>query len=204
MEYHKIDSVFKRDTKGRLLLDEYTCPEFAYLADNQWLWSEKVDGTNVRVMWRDGVLRFGGRTDAAQMPTPLLNALNALVAPERLRDVFRPGGLVTLYGEGYGPGIQKSGGNYRKDVSFVLFDVLIDEWWLTRADVHEIGEKLGVDVVPSVGAGSLHQAIDMVRAGFTSTWGTFPAEGLVMRPSTELRRRNGDRIITKIKTRDFQ
>lgn len=30
-EYHKIDTVWKRDTKGRVMPGEYSCPEFGYL-----------------------------------------------------------------------------------------------------------------------------------------------------------------------------
>ena len=36
-----------------------------------------------------------------------------------------------------------------------------------------------------------------------STWGDFEAEGIVARPKTELMARNGSRLITKIKCRDF-
>ena len=77
MKYHKIQTVYKRDpvTKYKTLLEgEYSLPEFEYLADNEWVWTEKVDGTNIRVMW-DGwkKLSFGGRTDNAQIPTPLVN-----------------------------------------------------------------------------------------------------------------------------------
>ena len=57
--------------------------------------------------------------------------------------------------------------------------------------------------VPIIGRGMLHDMIDRVRCGFTSTWGDFPAEGIVARPAVELKARNGARIITKIKTKDF-
>jgi len=40
--------------------------------------------------------------------------------------------------------------------------------------------------------------------GFMSAWGEFKAEGIVARPSIELIARNGKRIITKIKHKDFE
>lgn len=43
----------------------------------------------------------------------------------------------------------------------------------------------------------------MARLGFKSTWGDFQAEGIVARPSVELKNRAGERIITKIKCKDF-
>ena len=48
-EYHKIQTVFKRDpeTNHRTLLEgQYSMPEFEYLANNQWVFTEKIDGTN--------------------------------------------------------------------------------------------------------------------------------------------------------------
>lgn len=47
VEYHKIQTVFKRDmnTKYKTLLEEeYSLPEFDYLKNNIWDWSEKLDG----------------------------------------------------------------------------------------------------------------------------------------------------------------
>jgi len=41
------------------------------------------------------------------------------------------------------------------------------------------------------------------RAGLVSKWGDFEAEGIVARPAVELKTRAGERIITKLKTRDF-
>lgn len=48
-EYHKINTLFKRDEKNLIIEGDYSCPEFAYLAENEWTWTEKVDGTNIRV-----------------------------------------------------------------------------------------------------------------------------------------------------------
>jgi hypothetical protein len=110
---------------------------------------------------------------------------------------------ICLYGEGYGAKIQK-GGLYRPDQSFVLFDVWINGWWLKRKDVHDIAAKLNIDRVPIIGTGTLQAMEHMVRQGFNSQWGPFPAEGIVARPAVELRTRRGDRVITKLKTRDFR
>ena len=60
-----------------------------------------------------------------------------------------------------------------------------------------------LELVPIIGEGTLHDAIAAAKAGITSTWGNFQAEGIVARPKTELKARNGNRIITKIKCRDF-
>ena len=204
-EYHKIQTVFKRDMESKsktLLLGQWTMPEFKYLAFNQWVFTEKVDGTNIRIMFNGDSVSFGGKTDNAQIPSKLV---------DRLRERFPDGsafksafdsGDVCLYGEGYGAGIQK-GGTYRPDQDFVLFDVKVGDWWLQRADVEDVARKLSIDVVPIIGEGNLHECIDTVRRGLKSTWGEFEAEGIVARPATELVSRGGERIITKIKHRDF-
>jgi hypothetical protein len=217
-QYHKINSVFKRSRDGKQMLwGEYSLPEFEYLKDNLWEFTEKVDGTNIRVMY-SGVeafgddLTFGGKTDNAQIPAHLVNKLNELFSIDMFRDVFPSDNneapeerKVCLYGEGYGVKIQAGGGNYNPTgVDFVLFDIKIGEWWLKREDVNEIANKLGIKAVPVVGVSTLEGLIAMCRHGFKSQWGDFIAEGIVARPTVELRDRAGHRIITKLKYKDFK
>ena len=206
-EYHKIQSIFKRDmtSKRKTLIEgDWTLPEFEYLACNTWVFTEKVDGTNIRVVFKDGGVTFGGRTDDAQIPAKLVERLNERFLPmaAKLGEVFADGAAV-LYGEGYGAKIQKGGGNYRGDQDFVLFDVRVGQWWLQRADVEDVAQKLGIDVVPVIGEGTLHDAVAAAKVGICSTWGGFQAEGIVARPKTELNTRSGQRLIAKIKCRDF-
>lgn len=207
-EYHKIDTVFKRDPETNhktLLIGDYSQDAFAYLAGNEWVFTEKVDGTNVRVMIGQGVsgVEFGGKTDNAQMPTFLATELDNLFYPQRdaLMAAFPDG--ACFYGEGYGPRIQKGGGNYRSEVGFVLFDVRVGEWWLQREAVEGIAAQFGLDIVPIIGRGTLAEMVRMAELGITSTWGNFAAEGIVARPAVELKSRSGHRIITKIKSKDF-
>lgn len=201
-QYHKIQSVFKRDQQTKkFIIGDYSLPEFELLKDIPWQWTEKVDGTNIRVMW-DGEtqVRFAGKTDNAQIPPRLLERLTELFPAEK----FYGMDAICLYGEGYGAKIQKGGGNYKADGNdFVLFDVKVGDWVLKREVVSEIAVSLGIDAVPEIGRGTIGEAINLVAAGFTSMWGDFLAEGLVLRTDPELFSRNGERIITKIKTRDF-
>lgn len=208
MEYHKINTMFKRNMEGdkRIVEGDWAEAETEYLKDNQWAFTEKVDGTNIRVSWDGSQIVFGGRTDSAQIPNGVINRLNDLFystpAKQRLREVFPDGGVV-LYGEGYGTKIQ-SGGNYRQDQDFVLFDVKVGDIWLERHNVEDVAKKLQLDVVPVIGHGTLLEAIALVKGGLKSTWGDFEAEGIVARPVVELLTRRGQRIITKIKAKDFR
>lgn len=207
-EYHKIQSLFKRDMSSKhktLIEGEWTLPEFEYLADCDWTFTEKVDGTNIRVIYGDGKTEYGGRTAEAQIPANLVGRLNDRFLPleQKLAEVF-PGGSAVLYGEGYGAKIQKVGALYRPDQDFVLFDVRVGDWWLQRPDVEDVAARLGLEVVPVIGTGSLHEAVRWAKNGIRSTWGDFEAEGIVARPQTELNTRSGARIIAKIKCRDFR
>lgn len=207
-EYHKINTMFKRNMEGdkKIIVDDWAEPEVEYLKNNQWEFTEKVDGTNIRVYWDGKNVTFGGRTDSAQIPNGVINRLNELFystpARKRLRDVF-PDGEVTLYGEGYGAKIQ-SGGNYKAEQDFVLFDVKVGDYWLERHNVNDVAEKLQLEAVPVIGRGTLYEAIELVKNNLKSKWGDFEAEGIVARPVVELTTRRGGRIIAKIKARDFR
>ena len=206
-EYHKINSVFKRDERTKRFIEgDWSTPELAYLAGNIWTWDEKIDGTNIRVEWT-GKRGFGGRTDNASIPAHLFARLEELFSPERLSVALPDTNEttpITLYGEGFGSKIQKGGLYLGDKVDFILFDVRVGEWWLKREAVEDIAQRLDLRITPILGEGTLLEAIEKVRHGFQSTIGTAPAEGMVLRPKTHMNDRRGDRIITKVKTRDFK
>ncbi len=205
-EYHKIQTVYLRDpaTKYKTLLEgQFAKPEFDYLKNDMWVFTEKVDGTNIRVKWDGKQICFAGKTDRADTPKFLLDTLSELFPPE----IFLANELppLCLYGEGYGAKIQKGGGNYIPDgVSFILFDVNIGEMWLERHNVEDIAEKLKIKAVPVVGKGTLLEGVAMVKGGYESRLRKTPPEGIVMRPEVELFNRRNERVIAKIKAKDFQ
>lgn len=205
-KYHKIQTVFNRnpDTKFRTVLEgQFQLPEFEYLQNNNWIFTEKVDGTNIRVIWNCEKVTFGGKSDNAQIPALLITKLQDLFPIEKFKEHFLET-PVCLYGEGFGARIQKGGGNYISNgVSFILFDIKVGEWWLKQEDVQQIGNKLDIQIVPVIGKGTLHDMVKMAKEGFKSQWGDFLAEGIVSRPEIDLIARNGQRIITKIKHKDF-
>lgn len=125
--------------------------------------------------------------------------------------------MYTIYGEGYGCGIQK-GGNYIKDgVDFRVFDVKVtckyhkgnmqvDDIYLNVEARDEIANKLGANIVPFYGYLTIDEAVEVVRKGIvTGMWAnpTLVEEGLVLRTDCGLLNRQGKRLIVKIKTEDF-
>ena len=111
---------------------------------------------------------------------------------------------VCLYGEGCGAGIQKGGGNYSQDKTFILFDILVAGIWMARPFVEEVADALSLPIVPIIGEGKLQDFVYLVEHGFNSKWGDFNAEGAVARPKIELRNNRGQRVITKLKHKDFK
>lgn len=207
MEYHKIQTIFKRDEKTKRIVEgNFSLPEFEYLYECPWEFTEKVDGTNIRIIWDGENVTFGGRTDSAQIPANLIGRLQELfmTTPKKLllKEVF-PGGAI-LYGEGYGNKIQAVGKDYLPDRSdFILFDVKVGDWWLERENVNDVASKLSILSVPVIGTGTLKEAIELVRGGQQSQLGNLTSEGIVARPKVSLFNRKGERIIAKIKHRDF-
>ena len=209
-EYVKIPNIFKRYTDGpnknKLIEGEASTPEIDYLCNAEWVWSEKVDGTNIRILWDGYRVSFMGRTEKAQIPQDLQQKLDEMFGGEAREEVFERifgDKTVILYGEGYGGKIQKHGDLYG-DTNFILFDVVVNGYWLDRENVEDIAKTFDIDVVPIVGHGSLWKAVEYVREHPKSRLRDYEMEGVVARPKTMLFDKSGKPIMTKIKCRDFE
>lgn len=208
-EYSKIETLYNRNERFKVMPDALRLEEFG----NIKLWSvyEKIDGTNIRVhLTPDGSIQFGGRTDNAQIPAFLVQYLRETFTDEKVRAAFEPDVTATLYGEGYGAKIQ-NGGEYRSGVAFRLFDVLVGSWWLEPDAILDVAEKLSVATAPYLGviealprsasdlAAILGESIVAQEDGGT---GVRP-EGIVARTVPALFTRKGERLMWKLKFKDF-
>lgn len=207
-QYHKIETLFERDEKTKkLVVGKFRNPAIEFLKDNTWVFTEKVDGTNIRVYWDGHQVQFGGRTDNAQIPAHLINRLNALFGGEANAQLFEQKfgeTPVELFGEGYGIKIQ-NGGAYRDDVDFILFDVLIAGNYQPRESVEDLAKYFGLEVVPILLKGTIADGVEYVLSQRQSKIAKNGAllEGLVGRTEIETRDRTGKRNIIKIKYSDF-
>ena len=207
IEYHKIEGLFKRDEQTKKLIEgQYRNETVEFLKDIEWEFTEKIDGTNIRIIWDGHKVEFRGRTDKAQIPSALLNRLIELFGGDVNEQIFEQNfgeKQVMLIGEGYGAKIQGVGGLYRPDQDFILFDVMIGENYQPRETVNSVAKMFNLDVVPIVLKGTIQDGIDFVKDRPKSTIGTAPMEGLVGRTKAELKDRCGNRVIVKIKVSDF-
>ena len=208
-EYNKIDTIYERDVNGtkKLIEGKFRNETVEYLADNEWEFTEKIDGTNIRIYWDGHKVTFGGRTDRASIPAHLVNKLTEIFLNEETEQLFEQkfGEMeVILFGEGYGTKIQACGGDYRPDVGFILFDVLIAGNYQSRESIEDIAKVFNLEVVPIVLRGTIQEAVDFIKTKPDSTIGKAKMEGVVGRPKVELQDRCGKRLIVKIKCRDFE
>ena len=207
--YEKIETLWERDMGGskKLIEGKFRNPTVAMLRNLYWDWTEKIDGTNIRVHWDGHIVHFGGRTENASIPAPLVNRLNELFGGETNAQMFEQKfgeNEVILFGEGYGAKIQKGGGLYKPDgVDFILFDVMIGGLYLRRDGVEDIARNFGIQAVPIVLRGDIDDAVAYVKQKPKSTIGSAMMEGVVGRLPEELFDRRGNRLIVKIKVRDF-
>ncbi len=233
-EYHKIQGIYKRDGKGNFIIGNYSLDVFRYLEHMPWHWTEKIDGTNIRIGIDPKVeaqkvsstentdtfefvpvgtpeIRIGGHHDNSQLPTLLIDSINSVLDLDRIQSTFQC--PVVLYGEGYGGSIQKGHSHYGypEAPGFILYDVWVEEphnilrgYWLSFDKVQGIAESLNIRSVPELQPYTLVQAVNEARYHPPlSKVGVNLAEGLVGIPAVPLFDRQGHRIITKIKYRDF-
>lgn len=202
MFYPKINTCFERDKKGRLLEDIWL-PEYAGLQYEKWEIFEKINGTNLRITWENGKVSFGGRTEEAQLNAHVLNGLiEKFHTPEgykTLDSYFGNTDEITIFGEGVGSKIGTDAKHYSAEGEFILFDIHSSVMkWAHEPALEEFSELFKLRRAPYLGSLNLIEAIDLVKGGFASKFGDFPAEGVVAH-----RYDCGKRVTTKLKTKDF-
>src|SRR5678809_1171774 len=98
-EYHKIETLYERDEKTHRLKPELILKNSVYGCIKTWHFTEKIDGTNIRLIWQPLVgpadaplktesLRIGGKTDNAQIHAELIANIERMELREKFREVF--------------------------------------------------------------------------------------------------------------------
>jgi hypothetical protein len=102
-EYPKIDTLFERDPETFVVRPSVLkSPVIATIG--AWDVTEKIDGTNIRVMLsQEGEVSFGGRTNAAQIPGDLVKYLIRTFQQDRMQSALwlKDPTEAILYGEGW-------------------------------------------------------------------------------------------------------
>lgn len=229
MKYPKINSLWKREghdhdqlkaqgvkppkASNKLIPGLYSLPEFETIS--RWTITEKIDGTNIRVIWHanEQKIEIKGRNDDSMIPPHLLDKLREIFTVDKLMAQFPPKEIphiTVLFGEGFGPKIQ-CGEYYSREPNFALFDVYHAGWWLERDGVHDVAEELQLVEAPLITNDdcstiwTTEQIVSYVKSKpkacmLTDQW--YEIEGIVARPFPVLRSRNGEPIMFKLRCKD--
>jgi len=210
VKYPKIQTIFMRDEHKRIIVGEFSDPAFKAIC--LWRFGEKIDGTNVRIDWDGaGQVQIDGRTDDADFPEDLEAMLAQTFTPELLARQFKKN-KVKLFGEGFGPGINKHGEQYGDEPRFALFDVVffgrpdVPALWARQPVVQVIADEMGIEHAPEIQIANAEWGLQAVQDGLKSRIAKYDREmeGLVARPVPELFQQNGKPVIWKIKARDYR
>lgn len=219
-EYHKIETLWKFDpiTKKHVPGAFYN-RLVGLLKDNQWRFTEKIDGTNFRIYWDGHKLSYAGRTLSATFSKEQIAYIEKKLVNQNMETVFEQTFMeksVVIYGELYGEKIQ-SGGDYVRlngtplsddEIDFQVFDIMIEDVFLTYNSTEELSEQLGFKCVPIVLLGTIDDALEYLgekhkNRTLKSLFSDAPLEGLIGVPTGDFYDRFGKRIIIKLKVRDL-
>lgn len=222
--YPKITSPFKRtDNKSKTVNTSVWFDDYAKFFGESGLpfyATEKVDGTNLNIVYDGNHIQYTGHTDKTNWNPEVEEWIKSKFKTtefEQLCEQLFGEHEIKLCGELIGPKIQN---NFYKleDYKFILFDIhnnTSNTWW-KRGIVEEIAKELDLDIVPLIGGTNLIDLSDENKnslRGWTHVLqnGEFKSrinedieiEGFVVRPLMEILKANGERVIYKIKIKDI-
>lgn len=206
-EYHKIETLFKFNNETKKFTNVFYNSNVDLLKNNQWIFTEKIDGTNLRIYWDGHKLQYGGRTNEAQFSKEQIKFIEERLVNENIEILFEQKFQdveAYIFGELYGVKIQ-NGGLYTngEGLDFKVFDIEVGGTILTYDSMIVLATELSYDYVPIVLIGTIDDAINYVLTHSTSTFSNAKLEGLVGKPIGDFRDRLGKRIVVKIKKRDL-
>lgn len=166
---------------------------------------EKIHGTSAHIKFKDGNITFFSGGAKHDQFVQLFDAV-------ALRQKFEALGQtdVTIYGEAYGGNMQGMSATYGKSLKFIVFDVAINELWLTVPKAEKVALDLGLEfvaykVIPAtVEALNAERDADSVQAVRNGCGTGHMREGIVVRPLEEMTTNNEHRVIAKHKRDEFK
>jgi hypothetical protein len=166
---------------------------------------EKIHGTSAHIAWVDNQLKFFSGGEAHERFVALFNqtALNA-----GFIEKFNTTSVI-VYGEAYGGKQQGMSVVYGPNLKFVVFDVKINDSWLSVGQAESVAANLGLEFVDynyiSTSVEDLDRERDKpsVQAVRNGMGKDKMREGIVLRPPFEVTLNNGSRLIAKYKRLEF-
>lgn len=166
---------------------------------------EKLHGSSANITWTGEKLIFHSGGAKHQNFVSLFDQ-------DHLIDLFQRkigNQPATVYGEAIGGKLMGMSQTYGKSLRFVVFDVMINELWLSVPQADAFAKSLGLSFVHWVKIPTTMEAInaqrdvDSVEAERIGIMGKI-REGVILRPLIELRKNNNERLIVKHKRDEFR
>jgi len=165
---------------------------------------EKIHGTSAHILYKDGNVKFSSGGAKHENFVSLFDT-------DALFESFKEVGSekVVIYGEAYGGKMQGMSGTYGKKMKFVVFDVKIDDLWLSVPQAEQVIKNFGLEFVDYVKISSDMEEIDRerdrdsVQAVRNGMGEGKKREGVVLKPLMEFAKNNGKRVMAKHKGDDF-
>ena len=207
--YQKISAPFGRTTPKDRLVDPsiFAKPwvQLFYDSGIKMYASEKIDGTSVGIVWDGERISFVGHTEKSEFCPRYLEYLKTNFGTSEFESV-----IEELFGDKqikiYGEGISKDYNVHYgyPEGNFIMYDIQNENGtFYNRVVVKEIAKKLNL-IYPWEEMMSLKEAIDYIKTRPVSKLNPENMmEGLVLRAPLELYTNHGDRIICKVKVKDF-
>ena len=167
--------------------------------------TEKIHGTSAHLSWNNGQLGFFSGGEKHEKFVTLFDQ-------ESLTKVFTAnfGDMkVKVHGEAYGGKQQGMGHTYGPNLKFIVFDIRVEESWLSVPKAEKVATDLGLEFVhyteipTDLAAIDAERDADSVQAVRNGIGPGKMREGIVLRPPIEVTMNNGERIITKHKRDEF-
>lgn len=164
---------------------------------------EKIHGTSAHFSWKfeEKKIHFSSGGESYEN---FIKLFDIPTLEAKMCEMF-PDQDVVVFGEAYGGKQQGMSHTYGKQLKFIGFDVKVGDFWLNVPNADDVCTKLGIEFVhydkievslQNFTALRDHHSIQAVRNGMGYDK---KREGIVLRPLTEMRINNGDRVICKYK-----
>lgn len=168
--------------------------------------TEKVHGTSAHLSWNEGKLGFFSGGEKHEKFVGLFDQ-------EKLTAIFTAnfGDMkVMVHGEAYGGKQQGMAHTYGPNLKFIVFDVKVEESWLSVPKAEKVASDLGlefvhyVEIPTDIAVIDAERDADSVQAVRNSMGPGHMREGIVLRPPIEVTMNNGERVIAKHKREEFK
>ena len=169
---------------------------------------EKVHGTSAHIRYRpDQPLTYSSGAASNENFKKLFDEPKIIAVLDKFAR-----NSITVFGEAYGGGGAAGQGmsdTYGKALQFIVFDIQMDDIWMTVPEMAEIAASLGLEVVPFEKIPATLEAIEKARdapsevAKRRGCGDDKQREGVVLRPLVEMQTSLNERVIVKHRIEAF-